>query len=150
MIKWEKEIRIPRNIEMVWELFSPDQMQRIMPNVVEHKPLDQKVGIAGSTYQETYQEGKRQETYTGTILEYEDTSEKKHKKTSFVLGKSFHIQTAYTLIKIDESHTQFIYAGSNEGVGFLGRSLLKLGGTKSNEKVVQDFVELVKEEAMKS
>lgn len=53
-------------------------------------------------------------------------------------------------MKIDESHTQFIYTGSNEGIGFLGRSLLKLGGTKSNEQVVLDFLDLVKEEAMKS
>nr|WP_318280802.1 hypothetical protein [Paenibacillus bovis] len=46
--------------------------------------------------------------------------------------------------------TRFIYSGNNEGTNFLGRSLLKLGGTKNNEKVVNDFVELVRNEALKN
>lgn len=149
MIEWKEEIVIPANIETVWKLFGDDQVKRIMPNVVERKPLDVKEGVAGSTYTETYQEGKRKETYTGTILEFEDSPAKKHKKTEFVLAKAFKIENTFTLEKVDEQTTRFIYGGKNEGINFLGRALLKLGGTKSNQKVVTDFLNLVKEEALK-
>lgn len=149
MIQWNEEIIIPTNIETVWRLFGDDQVQRIMPNVVERKSLEVKEGIVGSTYTETYQEGKRQESYIGTILEFQDTPTLKHKKTEFILAKAFKIQTSFTLEKIDENTTRFIYSGQNEGINFLGRSLLKLGGTKNNNKVVTDFINLVKNEALK-
>jgi hypothetical protein len=150
MIKWRKEIVIPANIETVWKLFDLDQIQRIMPNVVEHKPIQIKEGVVGSTYQQTYQEGKRKETYTVTDLEYENTNQMKHNKIEFTLAKAFRIQASFTLIKEEAQKTKFIYSGQNEGVNFLGRSLLKLGGTKNNEKVINDFVHLVRDEAMKS
>lgn|SRR5690606_5483583 len=150
MISWRKEITIPTNIETVWKLFDIDQIQRIMPNVVEHKPIDIKEGVVGSTYLQTYQEGKRKESYIVTDIEHEDTDERKHHKIEFTLAKVFHIQAAYTLIKEDDNMTRFIYSGNNEGTNFLGRSLLKLGGTKNNEKVVNDFVELVRNEALKN
>lgn len=149
MIQWNEEIMIPTSIENVWSLFGDDQYKRIMPNVVERKPLDVKEGVVGSTYTETYQEGKRQESYIVTVLEYQDTATKKHKKTEFLLAKAFNIQTSYTLEKVDENTTRFTYSGKNEGINFLGRSLLKLGGTKNNNKVVTDFVNLVKEESLK-
>jgi hypothetical protein len=150
MIKWNKEIVIPANIETVWKLFDIEQIQRIMPNVVEHKPLDIKEGVVGSTYLQTYQEGKRKETYTVTDLEYENTNQKKHKKIEFILAKAFRIQTSFTLMKEEDKITKFIYSGQNEGINFLGKSLLKLGGTKNNNKVVNDFVNLVRDQAMKS
>ncbi|MEK3886158.1 SRPBCC family protein [Bacillus sp. FSL K6-3431] len=150
MIKWSKEITIPTNIETVWRLFDLDQIQRIMPNVIEHKPMEIKEGVVGSTYQQTYQEGKRKETYIVTDLEYENTNQKKHKKIEFILAKAFRIQTSFTLVKEADQRTKFIYSGQNEGINFLGRSLIKLGGTKNNEKVVNDFVKLVHDEAMKS
>ena len=150
MIKWNKEIVIPANIETVWKLFDIEQIQRIMPYVIEHKPLDIKEGVVGSTYLQTYQEGKRKETYTVTDLEYENTNLKKHKKIEFILAKAFRIQTSFTLMKEEDKITKFIYSGQNEGINFLGKSLLKLGGTKNNNKVVNDFVNLVLNEAMKS
>ncbi|MDQ0063779.1 SRPBCC family protein [Paenibacillus harenae] len=149
MITWSKEIQIPANIETVWRLFDLDQIQRIMPNVIEHKPIDLKEGVVGSTYLQTYQEGKRRETYTVTEIEYEDTDRLKHKKMAFVLAKAFNIQAGYTLKKEGENLTTFIYSGQNEGINFLGRSLLKLGGSKNNNKVVDDFVDLVRSEAVK-
>ncbi|GGA86945.1 SRPBCC family protein [Ornithinibacillus halotolerans] len=149
MIQWNEQIIIPANIETVWKLFQDEQVQRIMPNVVERKPLETKEGVVGSTYIETYQEGKRQETYTGTLVEYEDTPVKKHKMTEFVLAKAFNIQNTFTLEKLDEHTTRFIYGGKNEGINFLGRALLKLGNTRNNNKVVNDFLALVKEEAVK-
>ncbi|MBD2868266.1 SRPBCC family protein [Paenibacillus arenilitoris] len=149
MIKWHKEIKIPANIETVWRLFDLDRIQRIMPNVIAHEPIELKEGVVGSTYRQTYKEGKRTETYIVTDIEYENTDRKKHKRIEFVLGKAFKIQAGFTLIKEDENLTTFIYTGQNEGINFLGRSLLKLGGSKNNDKVVDDFVELVRSEAAK-
>src|SRR5690606_6626337 len=128
MIEWKEEIVIPANIEMVWKLFGEDQVKRIMPHVVARQPTGVNEGLAGPTYAETYQEGKRKETYTGTILEYEDSPTKKHKKTAFVLAKAFKIENTFTLEKVDKQTTRFIYGGKNEGINFLGRALLKLGG----------------------
>ena len=106
--------------------------------------------MVGSTYTETYQEGKRRESYTGTILEFQDTPKKNIKRPSlFYLAKAFNIQNVFTLEKVDESTTRFIYDGKNEGINFLGRALLKLGNAKNNGKVVNDFLELVREEALK-
>lgn len=51
MLTWNKEIIINAPIETVWKLFDLDQIQRIMPNIVENKPLNIKEGVVGSTYE---------------------------------------------------------------------------------------------------
>jgi len=81
-------------------------------------------------------------------LAYEDLTEKKQKQINFVLGKAFEITLTFTLLKIDDTHTKFIYEGQNKGVNFVGRAMLKLGSDKSNNKVVKEFMEKVKEEAL--
>lgn len=149
MITWHEERIIPVNIEKVWHLFELENIQRIMPNVVENKVIEQKEGVVGSTYQQKYKEGKRIETYIVEDLEYENTPEKKHNKIGFTLAKAFEIEAAFTLHKIDENQTKFIYQGENKGLNFLGKVLLKLGGEKNNNKVVTDFMNLVESEAMK-
>lgn len=149
MIKWYEEKTIPVNIETIWTLFELENIQRIMPNVIENKVLEKKEGVVGSKYQQKYKEGKRVETYIVEDLEYENTPDKKHNKIGFTLAKAFDIQAAFTLIKLDESETKFIYQGENKGLNFLGKVLLKLGGEKNNNKVVMDFMELVEKEAFK-
>ncbi|TMU85204.1 SRPBCC family protein [Bacillus sp. BHET2] len=149
MINWHEERIIPVNIETIWHLFEIENIQRIMPNVVENKVLEQKEGVVGSTYQQKYKEGKRIETYIVEDLEYENTPEKKHNKIGFTLAKAFEIETEFTFYKIDENQTRFIYKGENRGVNFLGKVLLKLGGEKNNNKVVTDFMDRVESEAMK-
>ena len=149
MLTWHKEITIPVPIETIWNLFDLDNIQRVMPNIVEHKPLEIKEGVVGSTYEQTYKEGKRTQTYIVTDIEYENTTHKKHNKIEFTLENLFKIQAGFTLIKIDYNSTRFIYTGQNEGVNFIGRILSKMGSKKQNEKVVNDFVELVRTEALK-
>ncbi|WP_439649944.1 SRPBCC family protein [Cytobacillus pseudoceanisediminis] len=104
---------------------------------------------AGAKHRQTYREGKRQETYIVETLAYENAEDKKHKQIHFVLGKAFEITLAFTLVKIDDSHTRFIYEGENKGVNFVGRAMLKLGGDKNNLKVVEEFLQKVREEAFK-
>ncbi|MFF2753458.1 SRPBCC family protein [Psychrobacillus sp. NPDC058041] len=149
MLTWNKEIIIHAPINKVWNLFELDQIQRIMPNVVEHKPIEIKDGVVGSTYEQTYKEGKRTETYIVTDTEYENTEQKKHKKVEFTLAKAFKIETAFTLIQLNDQSTKFIYTGQNEGLNLMGKTFIKLGSKKRNDKVVDDFVELVRTEAMK-
>jgi hypothetical protein len=135
-------------IDKVWELFQDENLQRIMPNVVEHKPIEKKDGVVGSTYEQSYREGRRVETYTVEYTEYENTESKKHLAFSFTIGKAFEVATAFTLIKVDESLTHFIYTGQNKGVNFLGKVMLKMAGDKNNDKVVHDFLDKVEQESM--
>ncbi|MFD1359647.1 SRPBCC family protein [Fictibacillus halophilus] len=149
MITWNEEKVISVNIEKVWELFSDENLQRIMPNVVEHTPIEKKEDIVGSTYRQSYKEGRRVETYIVETLGYENTESKKYLRIGFTLGKAFEIETAFTLIKIDEMRTRFIYMGFTKGINFLGKVMLKIAGDKNNNKVVKDFMDKVEEEAMK-
>lgn len=149
MIQWKDEIIIQANIEKVWSLFDEENITRIMPKVVEHKLVEKHDGEIGSKYQQKYKEGKRVETYIVEVLDYENTENKKRKKLGFVLAKAFEINFSYTLEKMGESKTRFIYEGHNKGLNFVGRAMLKLGGDKNNKKVVQDFLQLVEKESLK-
>jgi hypothetical protein len=148
MIKWHEERIIPVNIETIWTLFQLENIQRIMPNVVENKVIEKKEGVVGTKYEQKYKEGKRIETYIVEDLEYENTPEKKHNKIGFTLAKAFQVEAAFTLVKAGEDETRFIYQGQNTGLNFLGKTLLKLGGEKNNKKVVIDFMDRVEEEAL--
>ncbi|MBY6038315.1 SRPBCC family protein [Fictibacillus nanhaiensis] len=148
MITWNEERVIPVNIDTVWALFDDENLKRIMPNVVQHTPIEKKEGMVGSTYQQSYKEGRRVETYVVEYREYEDTENRKHQKIAFTLGKAFEIEAAFTMIKIDETTTRFVYTGQNKGVNFLGKVMLKIAGDKNNDKVVHDFMEKVEKEAL--
>ncbi|WP_175987834.1 SRPBCC family protein [Bacillus sp. Marseille-Q1617] len=148
MIKWHEERVIPVNIEVIWSLFELENIQRIMPNVIENKVLERKEGVVGSKYQQKYKEGKRIETYIVEDLEYENTTERKHNKIGFTLAKAFEVEASFTLVKLNEEETNFIYTGQNKGLNFLGKVLLKLGGEKNNKKVVTDFMDRVEREAL--
>lgn len=148
-MKWKEEITIETNIEKVWSLFFDENIKKIMPKVEEHTIIEKTEVEVGAKHQQKYREGKRVETYIVETLAFEDSSDKKHKQISFVLGKAFRISLGFTLYKIDDVYTKFIYEGQNEGVNFLGRAMLKLGSEKSNNKVVQEFLEKVEQEALK-
>ncbi|MGR3763222.1 SRPBCC family protein [Rossellomorea sp. NS-SX7] len=147
MIKWHEERVIPVNIEVIWGLFELENIQRIMPNVIENKVLERKEGVVGSKYQQKYKEGKRIETYIVEDLEFENSPERKHNKIGFTLAKAFEVEASFTLVKLNEEETNFIYTGQNKGLNFLGKVLLKLGGEKNNNKVVTDFMDRVESEA---
>lgn len=150
MIQWREEIMIETNIEKVWSLFSDEQIKKIMPKVEEHLLIEKTEEEVGAKHRQTYREGKRLETYIVETLAYENTEDKKLKQIQFVLGKAFEITLGFTILKIDETHTKFIYEGQNKGVNFVGRAMLKLGSEKSNLKVVEAFMQRVREEALKT
>ncbi|MBM7702824.1 SRPBCC family protein [Metabacillus iocasae] len=150
MIQWKEEIVIETNIENVWALFSDQHIKRIMPKVEEHTLIEKNEHQIGAKHRQTYREGKRVETYIVETLDYEDDPERKYKKITFVLGKAFEITLSFCLVKINETHTKFIYEGQNKGVNFVGRAMLKLGSEKSNRRVVEEFMQRVREEAIHS
>ncbi|MBC6314392.1 SRPBCC family protein [Listeria grandensis] len=149
MQTWNEEMVIEANIEVIWNLFQLENMPRIMPQIIENEVIEKKEGVVGSKYRQKYQEGKRVETYIVEDLAHEDTPNRKHNTSGFVLAKAFKIETSFTLEKIDENSTRFFYSGSNQGVNFLGKALMKLGSTKNNDKVVIDFMKRVETEALK-
>lgn len=148
-MKWEKERIIDAPIDIIWALFEEENAQRIMPKVVENRWIDKEPGITGSTYEQTYQEGKRKETYVVEIVDYEDSNVRKYKRIQFQLARAFEMNLAFTLEKISEQQTKFIYAGSNEGINFVGRAMLKLGSGKNGDQVIIDFLDRVEKEALK-
>lgn len=147
MIQWKEEMIIDQNIETVWSLFSDQHIKRIMPKVEEHTLIEKQEAEAGAKHRQTYREGKRLETYIVDTLAYENRADNKHKKIRFVLGKAFEVTLGFTLIKMDETRTKFIYEGENNGVNFVGRAMLKLASKKSNHDVVEEFMERVQKEA---
>jgi hypothetical protein len=147
VIHWKEDIVIEKNIEKVWSLFLDKNIKKIMPKVEEHILIEKKENEVGAKHQQKYREGKRVESYIVDTLAYEDLEAKKLKQISFVLGKAFEITFSFTLLKIDETHTKFIYEGQNKGANFVGRAMLKLGNEKSNNIVVKEFLQKVNQEA---
>ncbi|MFB7638214.1 SRPBCC family protein [Peribacillus butanolivorans] len=115
------------NIEKVWSLFFDKNIKKIMDKVEEHTLIEKKEEEVGAKHRQSYREGKRLETYIVETLKYEGLEDKKDKQISFVLGKAFELTLTFTLLKIDDTHTKFIYEGQNKGVNFVGRAMLKLG-----------------------
>lgn len=149
MLTWKETIIIPANIETIWHLFDIEQMQRIMPQVIDMRVIDKKPGVVGSTYEQTYKEGKRIMKYIVTDLEHEDTPSRKHNRSGFKLANMFAIEADYVLERINDHETHFTYSGQNEGINLLGKIMLKIMPKKQNDKVVQSFMERVYAEATK-
>ncbi|MET3683157.1 hypothetical protein ABID56_001248 [Alkalibacillus flavidus] len=149
MLTWHEEQVIPVHIDHVWTLFQPDQLHRIMPNVVKHELVEGNHGEPGAKYEQSYQQGKRVETYIVETLEHDDQPNEKHWKMKFAIGRAFQIETEYTLKKQNDSETLFIYKGKNEGTNWFGKLMMKMMSRKSNDKVLTKFMNRVEAEAKK-
>ncbi len=142
MKQWSKEIEIEAPIEEVWELFngSLEDMQKIMPQVVDNKPIkitDEKVG---SVYLQKYKEGKRVIEYEVETLEYMNLTDEKKMKVGFTIGNIFEITAGYELIKLNDHKTNFKYTTTNNPLKWF----YKLFSLFASDKVVISFVERVK------
>ncbi|RFU69364.1 SRPBCC family protein [Peribacillus saganii] len=144
MKQWRKEIEINAPIEQVWKLFnSEENMQKIMPNIVEHKPIKVTEEKVGSIYRQKYKEGKRIEEYDVETLEYLDSPDQKKLKIGFTLAKMFEITAYYELARIGDDRTLFTYTATNKALKWFVKVFLLL----ANDKVVVTFVEQVKKVA---
>lgn len=145
MKKWSKEVEIDAPIERVWKFFngSLEDMQKIMPQVVENKPITITEDMVGSVYLQKYKEGKRIMEYNVETLAYLDTSNEKKVKIGFTLAKMFEITAQYELDKLDDHKTYLKYTTTNRPLKWFVKVLLLF----STKKVVIEFVERVKKVA---
>lgn len=142
MKSWSKEIEIEAPIDQVWGLLdgSLEEMQKIMPQVVDHKPVKvTDVGV-GSIYRQRYKEGKRIEEYDVETLEYENAPDKKKLKVGFTLANMFEITALYELYQINQQKTLLTYTCTNRPL----KSFLKLLLLFASDKIVVQFCERVK------
>ncbi|MEH7505522.1 SRPBCC family protein [Neobacillus drentensis] len=145
MKQWSKEIEINAPIALVWGLLdgSLEDMQKIMPQVVDHQPVKVTDEGVGTIYRQKYKEGKRVEEYDVETLEFENTPDKKKLKVGFTLAKMFEITALYELTAINEQKTLFRYTCSNKPL----KAFLKLFLFFASDKIVVQFCERVKKVA---
>ncbi|MGD6942891.1 SRPBCC family protein [Cytobacillus gottheilii] len=145
MKEWTKTIEIDAPIDYVWSFLDGpvENMQRIMPGVLENKPVKVTEEKVGSIYRQKYKEGKRIEEYDVETLEYLNTPDEKNLKVGFTLAKMFEITAKYELRKISDQKTQFTYTTRNKPL----KAFLKLFLFFAGDRVVVKFCEKVKKEA---
>lgn len=145
MKEWSKEIEIHAPIDIVWGLLngSLEEMQRIMPQVVDHQPVKVTNEGVGSIYRQKYREGKRVEEYDVETLEYQNTPDQKKLKVGFTLAKMFEITARYELTAINKQKTLFKYTCTNKPL----KAFLKLFLFLASDKIVVQFCERVKKVA---
>lgn len=146
MKQWTREVEIEAPIEIVWNLFdgSLEDMQKIMPQVVENTLIKETPDKIGSIHLQTYKEGKRTQKYEVKTLHYVNTPEKKELKIGFTLANMFEITADYSLIKLDDHKTLFKYTATNNPLKWFIKIILKLA---NNDRVVVQFTERVKDVA---
>jgi hypothetical protein len=143
--QWSKEIEINTSIEHVWSYLngSLDQMQKIMPQVLENKPVKITEEVVGSIYRQKYQEGKRIEEYDVHTLAYSNTLNEKKLKVGFTLANAFEITALYELHRVDDQNTMLRYTATNKALKWYAKLFLLF----ANENVVVKFLEKVKQVA---
>jgi carbon monoxide dehydrogenase subunit G len=140
--QWSREIEINTPIEHVWTYLdgSLEQMQKIMPQVVENKPVNITKEVVGSIYRQKYKEGKRIEEYDVHTLEYSNNPNDKKLKIGFTLANIFEITALYELHRVNDQKTKLRYTATNKALKWF----VKLFMIFSTEKVVVKFLEKVK------
>lgn len=146
---WNKTIELNANIEDVWTLFSEENYKTIMPQVVSHDLMSEDKESKTKVYEEVYREGKREEKYLLTEILVEDTESIKHSTFSFTIANMIYSEGSFYLEAVDDKTTKFTYSGDNQGKNFFMKMMLKMASKKNDEKVVNEFMNRVKEEAEK-
>lgn len=145
MKQWSREIEINTSIEHVWSYLngSLEQMQKIMPQVVENKPVKITEEVVGSIHRQKYKEGKRIEEYDVHTLEYSDTQNNKKLKVGFTLANCFEITALYELHRVDGQKTILRYTATNKAIKWYAKLFIIF----ANEKVVVNFLDKIKKVA---
>lgn len=122
---------------------SLENMQKIMPQVVENKPITITDGMVGSVYLQKYKEGKRVMEYQIETLEYDDSPNAKKLKVGFTLANMFDITARYELVNLTDHRTSLTYTATNRPLKWF----MKLFLLFSTDKIVVEFLQRVKEVA---
>lgn len=145
MKSWTREIEINAPIDQVWKLLDGtlEDMQKIMPQVVEHTPVKVTKEGVGTIYRQKYKEGKRIEEYEVKTLEYQNDADEKRLKVGFILANMFDITALYKLKAADNQKTTFSYTVTNHALKWFIKPFLWF----ASDKVVVEFLERVKKVA---
>ena len=145
MKQWSRELEINAPIDDVWMLFtgSLEEMRKIMPQVVENKPITITDNKVGSIYFQKYKEGKRVMEYEVETLEYKNDPNEKMMKAGFTLSNMFEVTAKYELVKLEDNKTSFKYTTTNRPLKWFIKPFLLF----ASDKVVVQFVERVKDVA---
>ena len=140
LMSWNKTVEINANIEKIWELFNEENYQKIIPQVVSTKLIEEDEENNIKIYEEVYREGNREETYLMTEHTVESDAIKQQ-DFNFTIANAIYSEGTFLLEKIDENNTRFTYSGFNEGRNFFFKMMLKFASKKNEEKVVDEFIE---------
>lgn len=145
MKQWTREIEINAPIDVVWKFFdgSLEDMQKIMPQVIEQKPIKITDEVVGSVYRQKFKEGKRIEEYDVETLEYINTPHEKKLKVGFKLANMFEITAMYEFKKVNDQKTSLTYTTTNRPLKWYVKIFLMF----ATGKVVVSFLNRVKQEA---
>ncbi|MDN7246959.1 SRPBCC family protein [Planococcus shenhongbingii] len=149
MVKWKEQRVIPANIETVWNLFSDKNIKRLMPKIEDHILLENNDDEAGAKHAQSYYEGKQLQNYIVETIAYEDLPERKYRHTSFTMSQLFQVAYYYTLEKVSEEETLFIYEGTQKGLTLTAKAMLLSGSKAKRNETVQAFMDRVETEATK-
>lgn len=150
MVKWKEERVIPENIETVWRLFSDNNVKRLLPKVEEHILLENNDDEAGAKHGQSYYEGSQLQYYVVETLAFEDFPERKYRHTRFVLSQLFQVDYRYTLEKVSDTETRFVYEGSQKGLTMTAKAMLLSGSKAKRLETVHAFMDRVESEAGKA
>lgn len=140
---------IDTDIENVWTLFHDRNIKKIFPKIENHELVEGHDDEAGAKHAQSYFEGKQLMTYVVETLVYEESPERKQLTTSFLMNGTISVVYSYTLEKMEDGKTRFIYSGSNKGVTASAKMMLLAGSKKVRLRTIHSFMERVREEAMK-
>ena len=137
-----KTVEIIAPIDEIWKLFSGnlEDMQKIMPQVIEHKPVKITEEGVGTIYLQKYKEGKRIEEYEVKTLEYENDPDVKKLRVGFTLANMFEITALYELKRLSDHKSSFTYTVINNPLKWFVKPFLWF----ASDKMVVGFLERVK------
>lgn len=140
---------IDADIENVWSLFLDRNIKKIFPKIEDHVLVEGNDDEAGAKHAQSYFEGKQLMTYVVDTLVFEKSPERKQRTTSFLMNGSISVVYSFTLEKMAEGKTRFVYTGSNKGVTVSAKMMLLAGSKGARQATIQAFMERVRDEALK-
>lgn len=148
LVKWREEMVIDADIEKVWSLVQDRNIKKIFPKIEDHVLVEGNDDEAGAKHAQSYYQGKQLMTYVVETLVYEESPERKQRTTSFLMNGAISVVYSYTLEKMEDGKTRFIYSGSNKGVTASAKMMLLAGSKKARQTTIGSFMERVRAEAM--
>ncbi|MDM5155680.1 SRPBCC family protein [Bacillus sp. DX1.1] len=135
---WTEEIQIDTPIEHLFSFLdgSLEQMQKLMPHVIENTPIKETEAVVGNVYRQKYKEGEEIQEYDVETLEYVNTPTHKTLKIGFVLANMFDVTATYELKQTNENQTLFKYTATNKALTEQAEFFMK----SATNQIAVDFV----------